>query len=248
MRFSLLLLLTAVTGLFSQAPYRMVENTIFGPGETFVFDIKYGFLPGGTARLEIADTLRVNGSLCHQIRAITTSNATVSVFYQVRDTNVSYMDVTGLYSHGIRKYIHEGSYIRNKVTVMDPVRGIAITDGKEYAAAPFVQDALSAFYYFRLLAVEDSIDINCFDDKKNYPLRIYVRKHETIKTPLGKFRCRRLQPALTTSGIFLKNGEMSLWMTDDFKRLPVKLQFKIPYLGNITCNLIEYRPGLLINQ
>lgn len=226
----------------------IVPNAVFGPGEKFVFEVNYGFLSGGFARMEVLDTARVNGVLCHTIRALAHSNKVLSVVFPVRDTNTSYMSVNGLYSMKIVKNIHEGSYKRFRTTAFDHDNGLARTNDSTVKCRPFVQDVVSAFYFFRLLHGVDAADLDCFDDYKNYPLRVRVTKREKIKTPIGSFKCLRVEPELASSGIFLKKGKMTVWLTDDARRLPVQVQFKLPYLGNISCDLVEYSAGSIMAQ
>jgi hypothetical protein len=249
MKLILLIILVLSPAIaLSQKPLRLVENRIFGPGEKFVFSVKYGFISGGTAKLEITDTVRVRGHLCHEIRSIAYSNDFLSVFFPVRDTSLSYMDVTGMYSLKILKFIREGSYKRFRWTFFEPDKKRATTKDSTVITRPFVQDIISAFYYFRLLDIRDSVDINTFDDYKNYPLRIYKRKREKVKTRLGRFNCIKLEPKLISSGIFLKKGKLWIWVTDDKRRVPVMVKFKLPLLGSITCRLVKHDKGRIITQ
>ncbi|OGJ89645.1 MAG: hypothetical protein A2268_08650 [Candidatus Raymondbacteria bacterium RifOxyA12_full_50_37] len=234
--------------IHGQDPLRHVENKVFGPDERFIFNVSYGFIHGGFASLEIQDTARINGHLCHKIRAVAHSSAALSIFFPVRDTNYSYMDVEGLFSRKIIKYIREGNYKQFKWAFFEPEIRRATTRDTCYTTLPFVQDVVSSFYYFRLFNVKDSLDINCFDDKKNYPMRVKVVRKEKIKTLFGKIECRVVEPLLTSSGIFMKKGRLLIWLTDDARKIPVKVTFKLPFLGHITCTLEKHFPGSIIAQ
>ena len=234
--------------LFSAAPLRHVENRVFGPGEQCLFDVRYGFIHGGTAKLEVTDTLRIRGFLCHVIHAEALSNAALSLVFPVRDTRYSYVDVYGLFSLKIEKNVNEGSYHSRRFTTFDPEKQTATTMTRTFPTALLPQDVISTFYYFRLIDITDSMDINCVDNYKSYPLRIHLRGREKVKTPLGQFDCLILEPKLASEGIFLKAGKITLWVTDDKARIPVMMKFKLPYLGNITCLLINYRPGIIVSQ
>lgn len=231
-----------------------LKNSVFGPGEKLIFEAKYGFITGGFGKLEVLDTVRLNGRLCHQIRAVAHSNSTLSLFFPIRDTNISFVDVQGLYSHEIVKIINEGRYKRYRTTDFNQdslyAHTIDHTIKKDsiIKIVPGIHDVISAFYFFRTLNISDSVDINCLDDYKAYPLRVKILGKETIKTPLGKFSCIEVEPLLSSSGIFLKKGRMSIWLTDDERRLPVMVKFKLPFLGNITCYLTDYNPPEIIPQ
>ncbi len=250
----ILLIIMSSNAVFSETAPSFAENKVFGPGESLEFEVKYGFISGGFARMEVLDTVRMKNRLCYEIRVIAHSNSTLSVFYPIRDTNISFVDVYGLFSHEIVKLIREGNYKRYRTTEFDQVNGIAVTQDfttkkdSTMKTVPNVQDIISSFYYFRTLDVSDFVDINCLDDYTAYPLRVRIWGKETIKTPLGKFKCIHAEPMLTSSGIFLKKGKMSIWLTDDERKLPVMMRVKIPILGSVTCYLVGYNPPTLLDQ
>lgn len=244
--FLLLFILFSQSG--SENLLRSVPNAVFGPGEEFLYDVRYGFIHGGIAKLTVLDTARIRGHLCHVINAIAYSNAALSIFFPVRDTHYSYLDVDGLFSMKITKRVHEGRYKTYRWTDFDPETWTATTRNRSFAVTPFAQDVISAFYYMRLISFTDSVDIPCFDDKKNYPLRVVVLGKEKVKTPLGRYDCLILEPKLASEGIFLKAGKIVIWVTDDAERIPVKLTFKLPYLGNITCLLEKHKRGAILPQ
>jgi hypothetical protein len=181
------------------------------------------------------------------------SNKGLSLVYPVRDTNISIIDAKGLFSYRIVKHINEGRYIRFRTTDFSPDIGMARTvdhtvfRDSTFTTENYIHDIISAFFYFRTLDIEDSVDISCVDDFKKYPIRVRVVKKETVKTDLGKFSCIVVEPLVTSTGIFLKKGKMHIWLTNDERRLPVQVKFKVPYLGNITCSIIEYNPAKIID-
>ena len=44
-------------------------------------------------------------------------------------------------------------------------------------------------------------------------------------------------PVLQTEGIFSKTGDLTIWLTDDERRIPLKMQSKIS-IGSITAALV----------
>ena len=52
-------------------------------------------------------------------------------------------------------------------------------------------------------------------------------------------RCLIVKPKLKTAGIFTNKGEMTLWMTDDERHIPIKLMAKIKF-GRIFAHLSGY--------
>ena len=47
-----------------------------------------------------------------------------------------------------------------------------------------------------------------------------------------------VKPNLKTDGIFKRTGELTIWLTDDDKKVPVRLETTIP-LGKITAELVS---------
>ena len=62
---------------------------------------------------------------------------------------------------------------------------------------------------------------------KNYPLEVKVVKRETVSTPVGRFKCLKVEPVLRASGIFQHKGTLTVWLTDDERKLPVLMRSKV---------------------
>ena len=103
---------------------------------------------------------------------------------------------------------------------------------------PFVQDALSALYFVRTqpLHVGDTFRIPHFDNGNLYDLAVIVHKKEKIKVPAGTFQTILVEPLMASEGIFKRKGKLNIWMTDDERRIPVKMTSKIA-IGSIGANL-----------
>lgn len=230
---------------------RVLKNGIFGLGERFVYDVNYGIITAGEAGLEILpDPVIHRDAPCYDIHSWARSSAAFSIFFKVRDEIHSYMDTRGIFTWYFEKHLNEGSYHDVKVVDYDQRIGKAYMedDGvpKDTSNIPlFVQDALTALYYFRLLPdiqVGRSYFVPVHDIRKTYPLRVDVLARETIKVPLGKFDCYKVEPVLESAGIFKQKGRIFLWFTADELRLPVLMQSKV-LIGHISAMMREYRPG-----
>jgi hypothetical protein len=49
-----------------------------------------------------------------------------------------------------------------------------------------------------------------------------------------------VEPILKSEGIFKSKGRILVWLTDDARRLPVKVTSKVP-IGSISVALTDYR-------
>jgi len=66
-----------------------------------------------------------------------------------------------------------------------------------------------------------------------------VIKKERIKTILGKVDTIVIKPILNFPGIFRHKGNIYIWLTDDQKRLPVRMKTEIVF-GAVSATLTGY--------
>jgi hypothetical protein len=99
---------------------------------------------------------------------------------------------------------------------------------------------LSAFYFIRTqnLRVGDSLDLAAVSGKKKYNLKVLCLGRETITVAAGEFRTLVVEPMLKGDGLFKAKGKLTIWVTDDEKHIPVKMQSKIP-VGSIKAELVS---------
>jgi hypothetical protein len=217
----------------------------FGAGESLKFSVQYGFIHAGSAWLEIPETRSYQGHEVYTLVARAESNAFFSRFYKVRERIESYWDRHGLYS---RRYVEdrrEGKFRQKNDIVFDPVRNEAVySDGRTFPVPARVQDALSAFYYFRTQALPlgGSIVFHYHASRKSQPLQVKVLGRERIETPAGTFDCVGIEPVLKAGGIFKSSGRLVIWVTDDGRRMPVLMKSKVA-IGSISVVLVEARTG-----
>jgi hypothetical protein len=225
--------------------YRKISNPAFGVGEYLEFNITYGFLPAGTAIMQIPGTVEYNGRHCYQIVTIATSNDFLSKFYTVRDTVESYIDAEGIFPYYFRKHLREGGYRIDRSTFFDQRVHVAITGTDSISTYAFVQDVLSSLYFIRTqkLIPGKDILIDNHTDKKNYPLRVIVHGREKVEVPAGEFNCVVVEPVMRYEGIFKAKGSIKIWLTDDRFKIPVKMQSEVVVVGSISVKLKKYTYG-----
>jgi hypothetical protein len=67
---------------------------------------------------------------------------------------------------------------------------------------------------------------------------IRVVRRERIVVPAGTFNAIVVQPEITTSGIFSKDGRAEVWFTDDSSRVLLQLKSKLSF-GSINLYLTK---------
>ena len=234
---------------------RVLENGIFGKGEQFLYDVYYGVIPAGSAGVEILPELTIyRQAPCYQIHTWAKSAKAFNIIFKVHDEVFSYLDTRGIFTWYFEKRLNEGKYHDVRIVDYDQRAGKAYTtnDGvpSDTSNIPlFVQDAISALYYFRLQPIEvgQPIYIQVHDIRKTYPLKIDIVGKEVVETPAGRFNCFKVEPVLESAGIFKSKGRIFLWFTDDERRMPVILKAKV-LIGSITAYLKEYKPGVPVEN
>ena len=226
-------------GLFG---FRRLENRALKVGEHLEFEIAFGIIKAGTATMSIPSMETVQGRPCFRILTTAESNSFFSKLYKVRDWVESILDAQGLFSWKFRKHLREGRYKADRSAEFDPAGGRVMTPHDTLASPPYVLDILASFYYSRTRALEpgSSFDIDSFSDNRIYPLRVLVHRKERIKVPAGKFDCIVVEPVIRGEGLFKQKGKLTIWVTDDERRMPVLMKSKI-LVGSIDARLTAFR-------
>ncbi len=82
-----------------------------------------------------------------------------------------------------------------------------------------------------------------FDDEF-YELTIYAERYEDVRTPLGRFKTLLLVPRMEKTppkGMFKKGSVVSVWISQDEQKLPVKFQVDFKF-GAGVATLTKYQP------
>jgi hypothetical protein len=214
----------------------------FGAGEKLVFSVQYGLVTAGEATLEVRNLAAIDGRPCYRIVSDARTNDFFSKFFAVRDRYESYMDTTSLYSLRYEKHVREGKFKRDEAVDFNQTTHRAVYKDKTVPIPPRTQDVLSALYYVRTLPLEvgQSISVANHTDGKNYPLVIKVLGREHVKVDAGEFDCIIVEPILRGPGVFTQQGRLTVWLTDDRRRMPVIMQSKV-VIGHVAAILKSYQ-------
>jgi hypothetical protein len=102
---------------------------------------------------------------------------------------------------------------------------------------------LSAFYFVRLQKFKEGqmLSFPVSTDEENYQFEILVGKREKLKTDCGQVKTIRLEPKLFGPGrLFTRQGEMTMWVSDDNKHVPLRLVAKTSG-GTVTAKLLNFK-------
>jgi hypothetical protein len=212
--------------------------------EKLVYDLTWTGIKAGTATQEIIDE---GDSI--RIVSIARSADWISVFFPVEDRVESLLAKVsppqlGL-PHDFRMKIREGKHRRDKEIIFDHGKGkaryIDHLNGEniELEIGKNTYDTYSSFYYIRTLPLEvgKSVFVSILDSKQLWNVEIQVLKKEKLDTILGKVNTILIKPLIKSEGIFQKKGEIYIWLTDDARRIPVKMKTKVT-IGSVTATLV----------
>jgi hypothetical protein len=95
-----------------------------------------------------------------------------------------------------------------------------------------VQDVLSAIYYLRTqrLAVGETLELSISDSGRVYQVPVRVVEKKRLKTVLGRVEVLRLDPEIYgPNRLLYGEGQFSIWVTNDNRRIPVSARVKSEY-------------------
>jgi hypothetical protein len=76
------------------------------------------------------------------------------------------------------------------------------------------------------------------DGRKFAQVKVDAQERERIKTPAGTFNTVRYEANLLNGVIYTRKGRAFIWLTDDDRRVPVRILLRMNFpLGTVTLDL-----------
>ena len=98
---------------------------------------------------------------------------------------------------------------------------------KQVVVPPNVYDPVSAAYYFRVRDLgEEERPRSVYAGRKMWQISTRLVGHETIDTSGGPVDTVVIQPVIKREGQLENKGDLRMWMTNDERRVPVRLYAK----------------------
>jgi len=218
---------------------RSVQLTV---GEKFAYDVRFGAVKVGTARMAVLgrDTVRARDTW-----HVRFSLSGGTFFYQVDDAYESWMDVATLNALRFVQNQDQGGRERLRTFEIFPERRVYREVHKQNRELPSVADPLddgSFLYFIRTVPLEvgRTYRFDRYFKPDRNPVVIRVLRRERVQVPAGIFSTIVIQPVIKTSGIFAEGGQAELWLTDDAKRMMVQLKSRMS-IGSLNLFLRSYR-------
>ena len=234
-----------ITSFVIQAQSLSPKIKAFKAGEILEYEVYYSWgliwVDAGYVKFSVKEEIVNEKPLFHFIGE-GSSKHNWDWFFKVRDKYESYNDTSNLKPF---KYIRNsndgGDWVYNDITFNyknNTAVGYLKTKKKPALQIDTINissntfDAMSMIYYARSLdfasfKAKDDIPISIILDNEVHNRKITYLGKETIKTESGTYSCIKFKPTLIPGTIFKEGDAMTVWVTDDENRIPVKVETPI---------------------
>jgi hypothetical protein len=256
------LLFTLGTNLFSD-PFLLGEKLDYG--------IYLNGMRMGTATMEIQmDIVEEKNTRSIVFKTTAKSDSFLSAVYPVDDKMVSHYDFSQKRTISGMKKVREGKKHKEYHVDFDYKTSTASWWQKQHSGKDDSSDdnfkaksgittdlpsnnldVLSAIYKFRWDSQElyagSVLYFPVYDDLQVTLLSMEVVREENLDMEIPEYKGSiptiLIKPRLETSGFFRGGGEMFIWFSNDFRRIPLKIQSKVKKIGKIEV-ILEQTSGL----
>lgn len=238
-------MLLGMAGVSAQ-PQASDRAVPFQVGESLTYDVAWsGYVTAGTATVSVkARKPMGSGAAAYDLVAEGRPIGLIDRLYHAYYKAESLLDTRTLQPAIATFYSDEQGQTALRTTRFT---GPSSIEFQPTAGAPRVtravpalsQDSLSAIFVLRTrpLTPGQSFTMPVVDGDDIYQAHWRVAGPEAVGTPAGTFQAWRLTPSLTdVAGRPVANQTITLWLSDNAKRLPLKLQAGLP-VGTFTLTL-----------
>jgi hypothetical protein len=217
-------------------PKTIAQAVPFAAGETLTYDVSWSaYVTAGTATLSVKEKKPSYGSDAYYITAEGRPTPLLSKLYDLYYKADTLLDVYSLLSQRGSVYSREGNRDRLKVTLFDQAARNAHYEvhtrtivKKDFAIPARTQDALSAIYVLRSITLKqgDTFMMPVSDSGDSYKVQFHVGGVEPVKAGIGDTPAWKITPVVP-AGHAAGARRLTLWVSDDARRLPVRLQAQL---------------------
>ena len=243
-----LILLSLTIRLTAGDDFCGIRNKSFLAGEQISFVVFYNalgiYVNAGTASFTTTLEKIANKPVYHVV-GVGNTNSKYDWIFKVRDRYETYFDTATLQPYKFIRNIEEGGYKKYENITFNQSANTAITTNGVFKVPNCIQDVLSAIYYARNIDFNnykagDKIPFSMFMDNEVFNLYVRYVGKETIKTKYGKFRTIKFKPLLVKGTLFEGGERMTVWVTDDLNKVPVRIESPI-VVGTVKVDLMGYK-------
>ena len=244
--FVIILLFSVLLGYSQRLVVPTLKSeSVFKNGEKLNYQIRYGFITGGTTIISLAEDNYDNKKVFH---AIVTAHTTgmAEVIYGVKDVYESWFDKENNLSYKQIRNIKEGNYIQyNEVTYNRKNNTVKSQLSGLHSVPKNIIDLATTLYYIRKIDFskvenDDLLFLNIYFADEIFPLYFRYSGKETIRTKFGKISCIKISPVVEVGRMFKTPDDVIIWLSDDINSIPVLIEMDIRIVGKIHLKLMSY--------
>jgi hypothetical protein len=214
----------------------------FRVGEKVTMTVSYFALTAGEFTIEVRPFVQVDGHKSYHFAGTAITTSVFASFYAVDDWFETFVDYETLLPYSYALHVKETKQLREARSLFDWKKMKAFfwdkkinSEGKveekklDWDLAPYSQNIFTAAYYLRnaQLAVGKKLAFNLSHENENLRVTAEVLRKEHIETPAGEFDTVVVKPKIEINGAFKPVGDIFVWMTDDDRKLIVRIESKI---------------------
>ncbi|MBF0271053.1 MAG: DUF3108 domain-containing protein [Magnetococcales bacterium] len=240
-------LLVCATSSFAAKPTPGTLGAV--PGERLNYNIHWMGMPAGSAFMEVRPAQSGQYALAAGVESI----GLIRMLHPINDLLRAEGSVTpkGMSVRYYAKHQQRGDQKRLIEYRFDREWGEALRtqEGEEPqtigGVTPGVHDMMTGFYALRgcpALVPGAEIYVPMVDGKKIYQVGVQVGRVERITTPVGLYDALPLTVMVGNSDLFRLEGSIAVWLTNDARRLPVRVESHIN-LKSVAADLVSFNDG-----
>ena len=243
----ILLLLVHSIHLNAGNEFCAVRNNAFQAGESLTFKVFYTlagiYVGAGEATFKV-NLERLNNKAVYHIVGDGKTYSFYDGFFKVRDKYESFIDTATLRPYKFIRNVYEGGYKKYESVTFNQAVNTAVSSEAVTKVPNCIQDVLSSLYYARNIdfskyKVDDKVPFSMYLDNEVHNLYIRYAGKETVKTKYGKFRSIKIKPLLLKGTIFEGGEKMTVWISDDGNRIPLRVESPIS-VGSVKVDMMGY--------
>ncbi|MBN2214180.1 MAG: DUF3108 domain-containing protein [Bacteroidales bacterium] len=227
---------------YAQSSPELKKLRSYHSGEQLNYIIRYGFIHGGEASINLK-LLNYEGKALFHAHVLAQSTGIVDKLFSVTDIYESYFEPNTCLPHKAIRNIKEGNYrYYNEVFFKHEDSTLYSQRSDSVFKVPAnILDMVSTLYYIRNIDMAklkkgDAIEVITFFGDEIFPFKIRYSGKEEIKTKFGRMICFRFDPVVEVGRIFESEDDMTIWISDDQNLLPVLVKFDM-LVGSIKFEL-----------
>lgn len=219
----------------------------FGVGETMTYRLhaRWFLVSGsGTASLTVEDVDTLRSNPAYRLAFRMKGGITV---LKVDDVQRSWLDTDEFFSHRFEQKLNQTGYQRDRTYDFFPgtmrYERLGVPEDTGRLDSPRPLDDVSFLYHVRMLPLEvgRTLTEQRYYKAEGNPVTVHVLRRERIRVPAGEFDAIVVRPVIRTDGLFKEGGEAEVWLSDDDRRILLRLKAKVS-IATLTMELQSYTP------